>query len=313
VETLPAPLPPKAPEIKPSHLRLIDVGEKIAEEEPDSHDKAFTTRYLVQATLPHRSPKEDLPYWYRINGNYTLIVHPGTDVNPKTKEPVPLGYPFGSIPRLLLFWLTTEAVRKGNRRLILGNSLAEFMTQLGLNHRNGGVGSKRSDRRRLHDQMQRLFFAKISFHYNAPGIKSWLEMPVAPKAALWWDIRNPEQFDLYESWIELGEEFFNAITHAPFPVDLRALRALKNSPLALDLYTWSVYKTYSVNKKHKPQRVGWRQLQEQFGTDYTDPKDFKRKAKYALRKITLLYPGLNLDEVDGGLVIQPGRTAIPST
>lgn len=91
---------------------------------------------------------------------------------------------------------------------------------------------------------------------------------------------------------------------------LRALQALKNSPLALDLYAWSVYKTYAVSKKHKPQRVSWRQLQEQFGADYNDPKDFKRYAKHALRKISLLYPGLNLDEVDGGVIISPGATAI---
>lgn len=311
-ETMPAVVPSKPPRIKPSHLRLIETGEKIAEESPDGQDKAFTTRYLVQATLPHRNPKDNPPFWYRINGNYTLTIQPGTRRNPKTGEPESLGYPFGSLPRLLLFWLTTEAVRKGSRRLTLGNSLGEFMTQLGLNHRNGGTGSKRSDRHRLHDQMRRLFKAKISFEYSVPGVESWLEMQVAPKASLWWDVKSPDQLDLYESWLELGEEFFNAITRTPFPVDLRALRALKNSPLALDLYAWSVHKTYAVSKKGRPQRISWKQLQEQFGADYNDPKDFKRYAKYALRKIALLYPGLNLDEVDGGLIVHPGRTAIAS-
>lgn len=303
---------PETPKIKPWHLRLVDAGERIAEEAPDGRDKAFTTRYLVQATLPHRNPKDNPPFWYRVNGNYTLTIQPGTRTNPKIGTPETLGYPFGSLPRLLLFWLTTEAVRRGTRQLRLGNSLAEFMREIGLNPDNGSTGAKRSDKRRLVNQMERLFRARISFDYNAPGIKSWLDMQIAPKASLWWDMKNPEQLELYESCVELGEDFFNAITQAPFPVDLRALQALKNSPLALDLYAWSAYKTYSVNKKRKTQRVSWRQLQEQFGADYNDPKDFKRKAKIALRKIAVLYPGLNLDEVDGGIVIQPGRTAILS-
>jgi hypothetical protein len=160
--------------------------------------------------------------------------------------------------------------------------------------------------------MERLFGAKISFHYVDEWQKSWMNMDIAPKGQLWWDLKTPEQFALYESWIELGEDFFNAITFAPIPVDLRALREMKNSPIALDLYAWCTYKTYLVNKNRKAQRISWRQLQEQFGADYNDPKDFKRKAKYALRKIAVLYPGLNLDEVDGGLIIQPGRTAISS-
>lgn len=206
LQTLPQPQP-KTPKIKPWHFRLIDAGERITEEAPNGQDKAFTTRYLVQATLPHRNPKDNPPFWYRVNGNYTLTIQPGTRTDPKTGKPESLGYPFGSLPRLLLFWLTTEAVRRGSKRLMLGNSLPEFMREIGLNPDNGSTGAKRSDKRRLVEQMERLFRAKLSFDYNAPGVKSWLDMQVAPKASLWWDIKNPEQLNLYESWIELGEDF----------------------------------------------------------------------------------------------------------
>lgn len=207
-EMIPPPIPAKTLKIKPSHLRLVDTSEKISEEAPNGQDKAFTTRYLVQATLPHRNPKDNPPFWYRVNGNYTLTIQPGTRTDPKTGKPESLGYPFGSLPRLILFWLTTEAVRRGNRRLMLGNNLSEFMRGIGLNPDNGSTGAKRSDKRRLVEQMERLFRAKLSFDYNAPGVKSWLDMQVAPKASLWWDIKNPEQLNLYESWIELGEDFF---------------------------------------------------------------------------------------------------------
>ena len=45
----------------------------------------------------------------------------------------------------------------------------------------------------------------------------------------------PSQGALFPSWIELGEDFLNAAITSTVPYDLRALRALKRSPLALDL------------------------------------------------------------------------------
>jgi|SRR6516165_4149850 hypothetical protein len=87
--------------------------------------------------------------------------------------------------------------------------------------------------------------------------KRWLDMQVAPKGEYWWDVKQPEQAALWESWIELGEEFFNAVVAAPVPADMRALRALKQSSLALDLYVWATYRAFSVSRKGRPQFVPW--------------------------------------------------------
>ena len=40
--------------------------------------------------------------------------------------------PYGNLPRLLLAWVSTEAVRTQSRELVLGRSLSEFMRALGL-------------------------------------------------------------------------------------------------------------------------------------------------------------------------------------
>ena len=40
--------------------------------------------------------------------------------------------PFGNIPRLLLAWVCTEAVRTQRRELVLGSSLSKFMRKLGM-------------------------------------------------------------------------------------------------------------------------------------------------------------------------------------
>ena len=45
--------------------------------------------------------------------------------------------PYGNLPRLLMAWLSTEAVRTQSREISLGDSLAEFMRALGI-YNSGG-------------------------------------------------------------------------------------------------------------------------------------------------------------------------------
>ena len=47
--------------------------------------------------------------------------------------------PFGNLPRLLLAWICTEAVRTQSRELVLGRSLSKFMRTLGINSTSGGA------------------------------------------------------------------------------------------------------------------------------------------------------------------------------
>ena len=52
--------------------------------------------------------------------------------------------PYGNIPRLLLAWVCTEAVRTQSRELVLGRSLYEFMRKLGMDDRSGSARGDRS-------------------------------------------------------------------------------------------------------------------------------------------------------------------------
>ena len=96
-------------------------------------------------------------------------------------------------------------------------------------------------------------------------------------------------------------------------MDTRALRVLNNSPLALDLYAWATYKAYSVTLKGQPQFVSYQDFMAQLGTDYADPKNFKKKLLATLKKVQAVYPQLKLESAKGGLRIQPCKTAVPST
>lgn len=297
----------KARELTPAKQKLLDAAATI-NQTPEEAEAAFLARQLVQCTLPHSNPG-DIEAWQRKNGNLTLVIRAGWDSEKKQS----IGYPYGSLPRLLLFWVTTEAIRTKNRRLSLGHSLSEFMRQLGLVPASAG-GGKRSDAKRLQDQMRRLFRAIISFEMNFQEPDhhgtSWLDMPVAPKGEFWWNPKSPDQGILWGSWIELGEDFFKAITAAPVPLDLRALRALKRSPLALDLYALAAYKAFTANKTGK-QFIPWDGLLKQLGSDYDAGRidNFKGKVKTTLRKVSAVFPGgLKHTWTRDGLTFLPGTT-----
>ena len=181
---------------------IVNAGTEIRLDRATAADAAYLARQFVQATLPHSDPKADT--WSRQNGNFTLGIQAGFNV----KTGKSYGLPYGIIPRLLLFWITTEALKTKSPRLELGASMAGFMREVGL---DPGHGGKRSDGQRLQVQMTRLFQARISFMQDVQdGAKegsAWLNMQVSRKGVLWWNPRSPAQGSLWNSWIETGARF----------------------------------------------------------------------------------------------------------
>lgn len=293
----------EAERLTPAAKKLLDAAVAIRQN-PENAEWAFMARQLVQCTLPHRNPG-NMPLWKRQNGNLTLSVAPG--INRETGES--FGYPYGVIPRLLLFWIVTEAKRTESRRLELGHSLAQFMHAIGLNADTGG--GKRGDAKRLRDQMQRLFRAIISFQQNVidgqrQGIR-WLDMQVAPEGELWWDIRELEQGFLWGSWIELGEKFHQAVMAAPVPYDMRALRALKRSPLALDVYAVLNYRAHTAKE---PIFLSWDMLIKQLGSELSTVDNFRIKMVSTLCKVLSVQPHLKVTRSKGGIIVHPSRPSI---
>lgn len=110
---------------------------------------------------------------------------------------------------------------------------------------------KRGDALRVKEQAERLFKSSISFHYKSPHVTSWLDMQIAPKGQLWWDVEKPEQGQIFGSWINLGKEFYNLLQNNHVPLDYRIISIFRQSPLAIDIYAWISYKTYTAMVKNK--------------------------------------------------------------
>ena len=100
--------------------------------------------------------------------------------------------------------------------------------------------------------MRRLFGCTVSLLYEDARGEATLNAPIARLTEFWWNARQPDARSLWESKIELGEDFFNEIIRCPIPIDLNTLRAMKRSPLGLDL--WLTYRAFALKR---PLRLTW--------------------------------------------------------
>ena len=253
----------------------------------------FMPRLLVQATLPHGRPQ--FHELVRANGRVKL----------KMRAPPSIGLPYGSYPRLILAWLNTEALRTKSPDLHLGLTLSSFMHKLDLTP----VTGKRGTAQRLCDQLRRLFSTSIrcTNSNEAQGQVVCVGYTIAHEHQLDWSPRDPSQGRGWKSTITLSDEFFREITTNAVPVDLRALRALKASPMALDTYTWL---TYRMSYLSKPTLVPWENLRAQFGSAYSRLRDFKRYLLTSLVAVLAVYPKARVCQHAQGLLLQPSPSHI---
>jgi hypothetical protein len=256
----------------------------------------FMARSLAIATMPHR--KTEKSEFVRRNGAFILSMWS----RPR------IGLPYGSVPRLLTAWMTTEAVRTKERELVLGRTLSGFMNQLGMTATGGRWGSIP----RLRDQMRRLLTCSIQGTWKSDTRDVGTNVQVASKWNLWWDPQSPEQAGLWQSSITLNQDFFDEVVHHPVPVDLGVLKTLKKSPLALDIYIWL---TYRVNYLRGRAEIPWPAIQMQFGAGYPltpqGQRDFRKAFREQLKKVVIAYnPSPRVEESAQCLVLHPSRSHI---
>jgi hypothetical protein len=150
--------------------------------------------------------------------------------------------------------------------------------------------------------MKRLFSARISAVREDEDRFQFSALQVASEVDLWWDPKRPDQAAVFGSTVRLTEPFFEEIVRRPVPVDMRALRTLKKSPLGLDLYTWL---TYRLSYLKEPTEISWQDLHTQFGADYNRVRDFTQKVKRELNKISTVWPELRYETPRGRLRLYP--------
>ncbi len=252
---------------------------------------AFLARILVLATMPHSKP--DALYFERRNGNFRLAMI----ADPR------FGLPYGSLSRLILAWVTTQAIKNSEPVVELGCSMSGFMKELGLTPTGGEHGSIR----RFQDHVMRLFTTAVAFSYD--GESQWTDkrFMLTEMTNWWW---NPKDFRAVTrpSQVCLSTSFYEELSKHPVPLDLRALATLRKSPFAMDIYNWLTYRYHAMSS---PTVISWESLMMQFGSSYGHKDQFRQNFLKQLRKVKVLYPKANIEEVKGkGMKLWPSPTHI---
>ena len=85
------------------HFTLADQVDQLVSASEAEPDLGFMARLLTLCSLPRTNPGDRLQY-KRVNGPYTLIMTATGEYK----------LPFGPLPRLLMAWLSTEAIAPWN-------------------------------------------------------------------------------------------------------------------------------------------------------------------------------------------------------
>jgi replication initiator protein len=282
----------RAAESAETRAGAIAQAAAVEEDEEARQTIGFVGRIVVQATLPHRDPKD--------------IVYERTNAHQMTLRLTAVsrwGLPYGSLPRLFMIWITTEAVRTKDTTLHLGRSINEFLARLDL----GDQGGKRGDRTRVRSQLNRLLGTAITVTFDDPSVDFLDGVLVAEDKLLWWDPRRPEQLALFGSTIVLSDKFFREITGHAVPLDMAVVRQLRASPMALDIYGWL---TYRFSFLREARTIPWEYLRAQFGASYARERDFRRYFTSGLRAVTSSYPQARVEPTKGGLVLRPSPPSV---
>ncbi len=248
---------------------------------PWERKPVYMPAFLVATTLPHSDPKAS--EFTRVNGKVTTTLH----------APRRIGLPYGVYARLILIDLATAAVRTRTRRFRVGRSMREFLARM----RIGDGGGKRGEGARAREQMDRLcattftttHLSKYGGH-NLLLADSWMERSAGGRE------------------VALAERFFLQATKSAVPLDPVVLRAVRRSPLSIDIYGWITYRMATLDR---PTSISWGSLEKQFGAGYERPRDFRRKFRRCLDRVKDAWPGhLGVDAEDRRILLNPGPPSV---
>ncbi|MCL2311593.1 MAG: replication protein RepA [Firmicutes bacterium] len=256
-------------------------------------DINFICRMMITSALPYS--KIDSNTYNRTSGNCKLSITNGYNGI----------LPYGSYPRVILSWIITEAIRTKSREIYIGDSLSNFMKQLGILATGGKTGSFN----RFKQQFIGLMTSNITYSFVDSRTKKSIVLNFHVADAIKFSSDNHDDF--FKTKVVLDELFFNEIIKYPIPVDKEALNVLMSSSLALDIYFWLTYKMSYIREETE---ISFASLKSQFGFNYGDTKhgryEFRRKFMAQLRFVLSLYNTAKVTINDDGICLYPSPTHV---
>lgn len=217
--------------------------------------------------------------------------------------------PWGGIPRIIILYLNTMAVLNGTDTISLGKNIKEFVESLDYkaSYVEGGTNDQ------VMEQLEKLYRTEFS-HERIEKIHledGSVEIKRHQKSFKIFDEKNTFELikdnlsEKQEATVKLSATYFNELKAHPVPLSMDTIKALKKSPLGLDLYA---FLSYRANTK-KLIALKLTDLMKQFGIE-SETWRFKDNIKRALKLVQKQWPECNVVIKSNAMVILPTRTQI---
>jgi len=294
---------PEKPYTPPTAIRrrLITAAVGIQSESPDQI--AFQHSLLCQVGLPRKETAAR--EFTRVNGALSLSIEAGRLFDGTQFVPQPL--PYGARPRLILVHISSEAIRTRSPVVEVGNSAYGFMKTL-------GFGVNGESYRQTRKQVLALSACTMTLGFMANGFPQTVKTAPIRKFEAWLQ-REGDHTIVWPGILELSPEFFASLQEHAVPLDPIALKSLRHSSLALDVYTWLSQRLCRVERLDGV-KVSWRALHNQFGQELADVNNFRRKmlgtpkVPGVLAQVKAVYPNARFETIHGGLLLKPSAPPI---
>src|ERR1700709_702544 len=194
---------------KASRKAIDAAAAMLAEEETRL---GITHAGFAMTSLPHRRIEE--PLWTRQGYRTKLLVESG-----RRGDGGWIGVPYGSVARLILLYLQTEAVRTNNPEVELGRSMRNWMARMSL--ATGG--------RNYHlvaEQARRISACRLTFLTDLSGGAEHRHNGAFVQDAISLaGISNTAQPSLWQDKVQLDSGLWKSRQFHPVPVREEAIRA----------------------------------------------------------------------------------------
>ena len=245
-------------------------------------------------SLPVRRPANEHAPIIRQDGQYTLVINPKPVVATVEGEQRlhSLGVPYGSLPRLVLIHIMTEAVRTKSRHIVLGGTFTDWMRRMGFRTISYGP---RGSATLIKEQLDRLLACEWMIRWDSAGEQGQHEFGVK-------EIKLTNEYaginrraGGFMREIYMTDGFFEHLRQHAVPLNENAIRQLRDSATALDLYTWLAYRLPRVSAK-RPALMSWQQLAVHFGNSGKNIRKFRQTMRDAWeRHVSAVYPEARAD------------------
>jgi hypothetical protein len=295
----------------PRDQRRRSIVREVIETEPVVEaNMRYLHSVMANCPFPYRRPAEGVTTYERKQGRMSMVLESGYTRTPDGQRERQ-SLPWGPKARLIMTYFTTQALIQGSPRIEIADSFRGFMRDVGFEP----TGGPRGNIKPFKEQLLAVSAARVEMSSWDGRQATTVEQNLFKSRQVWFDVGNIDQRTLWPSYVEWNSEIFAQLQKHAMPLDVRALRAFRNSCRKLDLYAWLAYRLHGMQSDVT---LPWEAVRKQFGEGFERTRDFRKQFLDDLAAVREVFPkvpllvserGLTLQKADTGALLIPHRKA----